>query len=193
MSHLKATFPLPSGQTIEIVQGDLTRERVDAIVNAANKHLAHSGGIAGAIVRAGGQAIQDESDAWVRKNGLVTHAKPAYTNAGKLPCRYVIHAVGPIWGEGDEDRKLAEAVHSSLACAESLGLRSIAIPAISTGIFGFPMERAARIILTALHEYYVQSPASTVGLARIVLRDEATAEVFVQEGQKTSNEEMSDK
>lgn len=192
MNQLKAAYPLPFGQSIEIVQGNLTLERVDAIVNAANSHLAHGGGVAGAIAHAGGPLIQAESNAWVRQHGLVSHTEPAYTSAGNLPCRTVIHAVGPVWGEGEEDRKLAEAVRGSLARAESLGLGSIAFPAISTGIFGFPLERAARVILTALREYYAQNPTSAVSLARVVLRDEASADLFVKEGLKISNEEKSD-
>ena len=98
---------------LELAQGDLTEEPLDAIVNAANAHLQHGGGVAGAIVRKGGYQIQEESNAWVRKYGPVSHAKPAYTSAGKLPCHYIIHAVGPVWGEGDEDAKLAAAVSGS--------------------------------------------------------------------------------
>src|SRR5512144_2508720 len=93
----------PSGIRLQIVQGDITDEHVDAIVNAANRHLAHGAGVAGAILRKGGRVVQDESDRWVSQHGTVTHAEPAYTRAGSLPCRYVIHAVGPVWGEGDED------------------------------------------------------------------------------------------
>src|SRR5512146_11618 len=110
MNTIIRTISYPSGQRLELVSGDLTEEQVDAIVNAANSHLAHGGGVAGAIVRRGGPSIQAESDAWVHKHGPVTHAEPAYTGAGRLPCRYVIHAVGPIWGAGDEDGKLADAV-----------------------------------------------------------------------------------
>jgi O-acetyl-ADP-ribose deacetylase (regulator of RNase III) len=98
MSQVLSESTFPSGQRLQLVQGDLTTEPVDAIVNAANHHLQHGGGLAGAIVRRGGEAIQAESDTWVSKHGLVTNAEPAYTRAGKLPCRYVIHAVGPVWG-----------------------------------------------------------------------------------------------
>lgn len=180
MNQLKASFSLPSGQVVEIVQGDLTQEHVDAIVNAANEHLAHGAGIAAAIVHKGGQVIQEESDAWVRKHGPVSHAEPAYTGAGSLPCRYVIHAVGPVWGSGGEDRKLADAVRGSLARAEQLGLRSIAIPAISTGIFGFPKERAARVILATLLDYYTQNPTSAVTLVRLVLWAKDIVDIFVK-------------
>ena len=90
------THTFSGGQQLHLVQGDITQEEVGAIVNAANLHLQHGGGVAGIISRRGGPQIQQESDAWVREHGPVSHAKPAYTSGGDLPCRYVIHAVGPI-------------------------------------------------------------------------------------------------
>jgi O-acetyl-ADP-ribose deacetylase (regulator of RNase III) len=184
---VKAAYLISNNKTIEICQGDITREQVDAIVNAANSHLAHGGGVAGAIVRAGGRVIQDESDAWVSQHGQVTHAKPAYTSAGSLPCTYVIHAVGPRWGEGEEDRKLEEAIHGSLVLAGTLGLKTLALPAISTGIFGFPIERAARIILQTLQNYYQRYPDSTVQLTRLILRDAESLNIFYAESQRLFN------
>ena len=88
----------PTGQTIQIVQGDITTEQVDAIVNAANEHLQHGGGVAWAISKKGGPEIQQESDAWIRQHGIVSHSRPAWTSGGLLPAKYVIHAVGPMWG-----------------------------------------------------------------------------------------------
>ncbi len=180
MTQLLRETHFPAGQALQLVQGDLTAEPVDAIVNAANSHLQHGGGVAGVIVRKGGYEIQVESEAWVRAHGPVTHAEPAYTRAGRLPCRYVIHAVGPVWGEGDEDRKLAAAVGGSLALADRLGLSSIAFPAISTGIFGFPKERAAGILFSTIEEYYAQHPASGLRLARLTLFDQPTIDAFLQ-------------
>jgi O-acetyl-ADP-ribose deacetylase len=119
MSEIVFTHRFETGQQLEITQGDLTEEQVDAIVNAANNQLAHGGGVAGAISRKGGPQIQAESSEWVRRHGPVSHDQPAYTSAGRLPARYVIHAVGPVWGAGDEDRKLEEAVRGSLETAES--------------------------------------------------------------------------
>jgi O-acetyl-ADP-ribose deacetylase (regulator of RNase III) len=168
-----------SGAKLQIAQGDLTQESVDAIVNAANAYLKHGGGVAAAIVHRGGATIQAESDAWVRQHGPVSHAEPAYTRAGSLPCRYVIHAVGPVWGEGDEDAKLAAAVTGSLRLAARLGLASIAFPAISTGIFGFPKERAAQVMLTAMRAYLEGSP-DPVKLIRLTLYDQPTLDAFVQ-------------
>ena len=131
---------LPTGQILKIVQGDITVEEVDAIVNAANEHLQHGGGVAWAISKRGGPTIQQESDEWIRTKGTVSHAHPAWTSGGLLPAKYVIHAVGPAWGGGDEDVNLAVSVSRSLHVADELVIKSIAFPAISTGIFGFPKE-----------------------------------------------------
>ena len=174
----KASHTFPSGQVIEVCQGDLTNEMLDAIVNAANSHLAHGGGVAGAIVRKGGWVIQEESDAWVKKHGPVTHAEPAYTGPGRLGCRYVIHAVGPVWGDGNEDGKLKDAIQGSLRLAERLNLNSIAFPAISTGIFGFPKDRAALVIFDAIKEYFSKNKSSNVTLVRLTIIDEPTLKVF---------------
>jgi len=179
MNTILREFRQPTGGCIQIVQGDLTEENVDAIVNAANAYLQHGGGVAGAILRRGGAVIQAESNAWVQQHGPVTHAQPAYTHAGLLPCRYVIHAVGPVWGEGDEDRKLAKAVSGSLALAEQLEIKSISLPAISTGIFGFPKERAARIILTTVRDFLASQARSHLELVRLTLYDQPTLDAFL--------------
>lgn len=128
---------------IRLVSADLTERDVDAIVNAANSHLQHGGGVAGAIVRKGGTGIQQESD----KIGYVPVGGAAITSGGKLKARYVIHAVGPRMGEGDEDNKLMRAMTSVLELASDERLRSISIPAISAGIFGFPKDRCAKILV----------------------------------------------
>jgi O-acetyl-ADP-ribose deacetylase (regulator of RNase III) len=165
----------------QIVQGDITKEEVDAIVNAANAHLQHGGGVAGVISRRGGPEIQQESDEWVRLHGPVSHSEPGYTSGGRLPCQYVIHAVGPVWGSGDEDEKLKEAVAGSLRLADHLGLRSISLPAISTGIFGYPKERAARVINDAVKGYFSTHEHSVVELVRLVLFDQATIDSFLED------------
>ncbi len=169
---------LCGGQALQIAQGDLTLEEVDAIVNAANAYLQHGGGVAWAICRRGGERIQRESDEWIRKHGLVSHAHPAWTSGGRLPARYVIHAVGPVWGEGEEDSKLTQAVQGALRVADELGMQSIAFPAISTGIFGFPKARAARLILSAIQSYFV-SQTSSLRLVRLVLYDDETLQAFL--------------
>jgi O-acetyl-ADP-ribose deacetylase (regulator of RNase III) len=168
-----------SGQVLQLAQGDITAEQVDAIVNAANSHLAHGAGVAGAIVRKGGPTVQVESDQWVRVHGPVRHAEPAYTQAGTLPCRYVIHAVGPRWGEGEEQLKLKDAIKGSLLRADQLSLNSIAFPAISTGIFSFPKALAAQIMLDTIFEYLAQNPGSSLKKIRLVLFDQATLQAFL--------------
>jgi O-acetyl-ADP-ribose deacetylase (regulator of RNase III) len=180
MSIELKSFQFPSGSKLSLRQGDLTQEKVDAIVNAANEHLMHGGGIAALIARRGGRTIQAESNAWVREKGPISHDSPAHTSAGDLPCRYVIHAVGPIWGSGDEDNKLAAAIGGSLRRAEELELESIAFPAISTGIFGFPKERASKVMYQAIRDYFDTHPESKIKDVRLVLYDQATADVFVK-------------
>ena len=128
---------------IELVQGDIADLPVEAIVNAANEQLQLGAGVAGAIRRRGGPAIQEDCD---RIGGCPT-GSAVVTGGGDLPARWVIHAVGPVWrgGEAGEEELLASAVRSSLERAEEVGAKSIAFPAISTGIYGFPLDRAAEI------------------------------------------------
>lgn len=172
---------LAGGQTFQIVQGDITTESVDAIVNAANARLEHGSGVSWAISRAGGPKVQIESAEWVQQHGLVSHAEPAYTNAGRLNCRYVIHAVGPVWGSGDEDAKLAAAIRGALWRADLLKVTSLALPAISTGLYNFPKERAAKIILSGIETYYAEQADSTVKLVRLALLDQHTVNAFLAE------------
>lgn len=181
MNEIEAYHNLSGGQRVEVVWGDITREHVDAIVNAANSHLLHGGGVAGAILRRGGRVIEEESLAWVKQHGPVEHDRPAYTSAGDLPCRYVIHAVGPVWGSGDEDEKLTQAIEGSLSLAEQLGIQTISIPPISTGIFGFPKERAAKVILEAIKRHFTEQPESPLRLVRLTIIDQPTLAVFLRE------------
>lgn len=178
MATLVAQLILPSGQILALHHGDLTEERVDAIVNAANERLAHGGGLAAAIVRRGGRVIQAESDAWVREHGPASHARPALTGAGQLPCRFVIHAVGPVWGSGDEDARLRTAYTAALEMADAHGLTSIAFPSISTGLFGFPVARAAPIAVQAGLDFCAARPSTPVREIRFTLIDAPTVEAF---------------
>ena len=158
-----------------IKQADITEEQVDAIVNAANPYLKHGGGVAGAIVRKGGKIIQEESN----KIGYVPVGEVAVTTAGKLKAKYVIHAVGPRWGEGDEEAKLRRAVRNALTKATELKLKSIAMPAISTGIFGYPKEEGTRVILEEVVNFLKQE-TTTVDEVRLVSIDKATYEMFLK-------------
>ena len=158
---------------IELVKGDITELDVDAIVNAANSRLKHGGGVALAIVRKGGKIIQDESD----KIGYCEVGNAVITTAGRLKARYVIHAVGPRYGEGNEDIKLRNATLNSLRLADEYNLSSIAFPAISTGIFGFPKDRCARIMLDAAMSYKSNSIKKII----FCLYDDETYNIFKEE------------
>ncbi len=135
------------GHTIlRIIKGDLTESEADAIVNAANSHLQHGGGVAGAIAAKGGSVIQDESD----RIGYVPVGQCALTTGGKMKAPHVIHAVGPRWGEGNEEEKLKSAVHATLRLATERGFAHISMPAISAGIFGFPKKKCAEIMVSEI-------------------------------------------
>jgi len=165
-----------AGVVLEAVLGDLTEERVDAVVNAANTHLAHGGGLAGAIVRRGGRSIQEESD----RVAPVPVGAAAVTGAGSLPARWVIHAVGPRWGESDEESKLRSAVASSLDRTVELGARSVALPAISTGIFGYPKVEGTRVIVDQVLQWLCAHLGSSLERVRLTAFDRPTAELLAR-------------
>ena len=161
-----------------LVEGDITRQTVDAVVNAANAQLQHGGGVARVIAEAGGPVIQQESRSWVEEHGPISHQQPAFTSAGELPASYVIHAVGPVWGSGDEDQKLKTTVTSTLELAEELEVKSIALPAISTGIYGFPKKRAARMMFEAVEKYLRREDGTGLQEVRLVLYGEEAVQAF---------------
>lgn len=158
---------------ITFVVGDLTEQRVDAIVNAANEALVAAAGVCGAIRRAGGDEIFEEC---ARLGGCDTGDAKA-TGAGRLPARYVIHAVGPIWsgGERGEAELLASAYRRSLEVAEELGCRTIAFPALSTGIYGYPAELAAPVAVEAVRPF-----ESRFDEIRFVFLDDELRDLFAR-------------
>lgn len=168
-----------NGKQLVLVQGDITEMDTDAIVNAANRDLVLGAGVAGAIRTKGGPRIQEECN----RIGGAPVGGAAITTGGDLKSRYVIHAVGPRMGEGDEDRKLAEATRSSLKLADEKGLASITFPAISTGIFGFPKDRCARIMLSSVVETLRKGETS---LEQVVfcLWGEETLQVFLNQAEE---------
>ena len=153
------------GSVIELVEGDITRQDTDAIVNAANSSLLGGGGVDGAIHRAGGPQILEEC----RKIGGCPTGEARITTGGRLPARYVIHTVGPIYRDGAhrEPELLASAYRSSLELASEHGLKSVAFPSISTGAYGYPLEAAARIALATITDYLKEH--REIGLVRMVL------------------------
>jgi len=165
---------LKVGETVvELVKGDITELEVDVIVNAANSSLKMGGGVAGAILRKGGRAIQEECD----KIGYCPVGGAVITSAGRLKAKYVIHAVGPRMGEGDEDNKLRNATLNSLKLADKYNVGSIAFPAISTGIFGYPKDRCADIMLSTIVDYLSKKETS---LRKVILclYDDETYRIF---------------
>jgi O-acetyl-ADP-ribose deacetylase len=160
--------------TIHLAQGDITSQTTDAIVNAANEWLAPGGGVCGSIHRVGGAAIAGEC----LRIGRCPPGDARVTTGGRLAAHYVIHAVGPVWRGGDHDEAalLASAYRASLARANELNLTSVAFPAISAGIYGFPMEQAARIALRTVRDCLAGD--GSVRAVVFVLFDEATLHVF---------------
>jgi len=134
---------------IEIIRGDITKQRVDAIVNAANSSLMGGGGVDGAIHRAGGSAIREECKKIVAKQGGCPTGEAVITTGGSLPARFVIHTVGPVWngGKNNEQEKLSNCYKNSLRLALENKLETIAFPNISTGIYGYPKKEAAQIAI----------------------------------------------
>ena len=172
--------------TIEVVQNDITREQVDAITNAANGDLAHGGGVAGAIANVGGPEITKESREYVKKHGRVPTGQVGVTGPGRLQCRYVIHAVGPIWNHSKPANYninlLASAVLNTLKKANELECKTVSIPAISSGIFGFPKPLCARVFFACLSHFVKESKASptelTLKTVRLCNFDDETCHLF---------------
>ncbi len=162
-------------------KGDITAQDTDAITNAANSHLAHGGGVAGAIVRRGGYEIQEESNKIVKERGPIPVGEAVVTGAGKLKAKYVIHTVGPRWGESDEENKLYRAIQSVLREADKLKIKSVSIPAVSTGIFGFPKDLGAKVIVKATIDYLNEHLDTTLEEIRFCNIDQETSVLFEKE------------
>ncbi len=161
---------------IRIIKGDLTESDVDVIVNAANSHLQHGGGVAGAIVRKGGRIIQEESN----EIGFVPVGNCAITTGGSLKARFVIHTVGPRWGEGQEEEKLKNAIRNTLTLATEKGFKTLSMPAISAGIFGFPKESCANIIVNEVVTF-IRNESTPLREINLYLMDEEIVGFFEQE------------
>lgn len=161
--------------TLELIQGDITKAEVDAIVNAANEKLIGGGGVDGAIRRAGGDEVVKECDEIRARQGGCPTGTAVITTGGNLPAQYIIHTVGPIWNGGNagEAALLASCYRESLQLAAENGVKSIAFPSISTGVYGYPTEKAAIVALETIRDM-AESNATMPELIQFVLFDDAT-------------------
>ncbi len=160
-----------------VVQGDITKQDVDAIVNAANEYLAHGGGVAAAIARAGAPVVEQQSREWVEQHGPVPPGSAAITAAGDMHAWNVIHVVGPVYRPGqDNEELLSAAIVAALDAAVGLGARSIALPTISAGIYGYPPAEACRVIVHASDTWLADG--GRIDEIRLVAFDGETADHF---------------
>lgn len=169
-----------NNKTLRLFFGDITEREVDAIVNPANSELQHGGGVAGIIVSKGGQIIQEESN----KIGYVPVGEAVITSAGSLKAKFVIHTVGPIYGEGDEDNKLKRAIINTLNLATQKSLKSISIPAISAGIFGFPKDRCAEILVSEAIKFIKDNPYISLEIIEFCIYNQDVLDFFKKEFEK---------
>ena len=162
-----------------VIHGDLTQQPVEAVVNAANEQLAHGGGVAAALVHTGGRVIQEESDTWVRDHGPLAAGEAAVTTAGALQATHVIHVVGPRYRRGaDNELELAAAITAALDAAAAVPVRSVALPAVSAGIFGYPLAAAAATIAATVVAW-LEHHVDVLDEVRLVGFDAQATEAFV--------------
>lgn len=179
---------------VQVRFGDIVSEHVDVITNAANGSLAHGSGVAGALRRAGGSQFQRDSDDWVAENGTLSEGEVAVTppGNGKLRCKYVVHAVGPIYRAAQHDesvRLLASAVRNTLLKTHELNCTSVSLPAISSGIFGFPKDLCAKVMFDVAVEFCKQHESTTVRQIRFTNFDRETVDVFLSERARRDEDE----
>lgn len=167
--------------TVVALTGDLTKQEVDAIVNAANAELQHGGGVAAAIAKAGGKAIQEESDAYVEQHGPLEKGEAATTTAGEMPARWVVHVPGPVYDEDSDQNEphLRASVSAALDAAADAGARSVAFPAISAGVYGYPRDEATGIIASEVARW-LRDHEGVLDEVRLVGLDEETTQDFAQ-------------
>ena len=193
------SYTTPEGKKISVHKDDLTKHRVDAIVNAANERLEHIGGLAGAIVKAGGNEIQEECRAFVRERGNLLEGQIYVSKSGTLPCKHIIHAVGPQWDykakreqeEGKETRQegmLEYAISNCLEEAKSLS--SIAFPAVSSGVFGFPVDLCAEVVFGTAIQFCKENPTCKLSEIHLTNNDDATVAQFAKEMRKRFGQEQ---
>ncbi|CAG2200838.1 unnamed protein product [Mytilus edulis] len=185
-SDERAVYSAAGGQEVIVVKGDITGLDVDVIVNAANKDLAHSGGLAKVLVNKGGKSIQDECDQFTSYNGQLTEGECYCSKPGMLNCQMIVHAVGPVWqgGSNNEEDSLQQCVETALVETEKHKHTSIAIPALCTGIFGYPPHLATRAIALAVRDYFKRSKSSRVQTVYLCDVNKNSVDLFVKAGDK---------
>ncbi|MFN2556717.1 MAG: macro domain-containing protein [Nitriliruptorales bacterium] len=168
-----------AGATVVALSGDLTKQEVDVIVNAANAELQHGGGVAAAIAKAGGKDIQEESNAYVEEHGPLEVGEAATTTAGDMPARWVVHVAGPVYDEDSDQNEphLRASVSAALDAAAQADARSVAFPAISAGVYGYPRDEATRVI-AAEAAGWLRGHEGELDEVRLVGLDEETAQAF---------------
>lgn len=167
-----------NGRAVVVVVGDLTTQRVEAVVNAANEQLSHGGGVAAALAKAGGREVQAESDDWVARHGEVGPGQTAVTTAGRMPADHLVHVVGPRYrADQDNEALLRQAVSAALDGARDAGAASVAVPMLSAGVFGYPPEEAGAIIADETAQWLARAPGP-LHEVRLVGLDEAAAAHF---------------
>jgi len=171
----------PGGRAFEVVTGDLLKEPVDAIVNAANGHLAHGGGVAAAIARAAGPALEEEGGRIVSERGPIDIGEAVVTTAGRLPFKGVIHAVGPHMGVGQEEDRLVQALGAAFCRAHERGWASVSFPAVSSGIFAVPLDVCARAYVRAVRGFFASHPDTSLRTVRLCLFDGPLAQLVKAE------------
>lgn len=178
---MEVLYTLPNGRHIRVVEGDITLIPVDAITNAANATLSGGGGVDGAIHRAGGPDIMDELDDMRPRIGKLARGNAVVTSAGRLPAKFVFHAVGPVFRNGNagEPEALAACYRNCLRLAEERACRSISFPAISTGAFGYPMQAAAEVAISEIVAF-LDGKAASLDEVLCVLSGEAAFDVYIR-------------
>jgi len=180
-AEVVAGLDFPGGRRFRVVVGDLLAEPVDAIVNAANGHLAHGGGVAARIARAAGPALEEEGRALVEARGPVPAGDAVVTGAGMLPYLGIVHAVGPRLGEGDEEEKLTSAIAAALTKAHERGWHALAFPAVSSGIFSVPLEICARAYVSGVRRHFDSCPDSSLEDVRLCLLEGPLVDLVTKE------------
>jgi O-acetyl-ADP-ribose deacetylase (regulator of RNase III) len=191
MSDFAAKLTFANGKTLVLAgPADITKETTEAIVNAANSSLLGGGGVDGAIHRAGGPSILQECRRIVAEIGTLPAGKAVLTTAGRLPAKYVIHTVGPLYwgGKQREAETLASCYRESVQLADRHGIRSLAFPAISTGAYGYPVHEAAEVAVKLIVE--VLPTCTHLEQVRFVLFDMATCEAYVRAAEKLSQRQL---